>query len=130
MFVNFHRIPVIKFDNNRRKKREIATTNSSSGTNFLNSFDDFDTEFEDSDEQDEEKDKKPFDPSVSLPVDLYCSIVASLDEECYESNLLELWNYNGSVIRDLTATEILDGMNHEKIRYNFTHRGSHSSHIT
>lgn len=60
--------------------------------------------------------EKSFDPSISLPVDVYCNIVSSLNEECYESNILELWSYDALSINNLTREDILEVVNHEKLR--------------
>ncbi|ODN02586.1 Patched domain-containing protein 3, partial [Orchesella cincta] len=111
------KLPVIKFDTNKRRKREVNNANNSA-TLFNGNFDGFDSAF-DFDDDEEATSEKPFDPSVSLPTDVYCNIVSSLDKECFELNMLELWNYNSSVINKLTKEEIVNAINHEQIRQVF-----------
>lgn len=38
---------------------------------------------------------------------LYCGIISSFPLGCYQQNLLELWNFNRDVIRNLTVEDIL-----------------------
>ncbi|CAL8090383.1 unnamed protein product [Orchesella dallaii] len=106
------KLPVIKFDSNSRRKRQV---NEPTTTFFNGTFDGFDSAFDFDDDASEEAEEKPFDPSVSLPTELYCNIVSSLDEECFELNMLELWNYNASVISKLTREQIIEAVNQEQI---------------
>lgn len=58
-----------------------------------------------------------FDPSVDLPQSIYCDVINLLDEDCWESNVVEIWNYNSSVIESLTKENIIDVINTKSIRY-------------
>lgn len=42
---------------------------------------------------------------------IYCGIINSFPLNCYQQNLLELWNFNRDVIRSLTVEDILNTVN-------------------
>lgn len=46
-----------------------------------------------------------------LPRDIYCDLVSTLDKRCAELSLLEIWDYNGDIINNLSQQEILDAVN-------------------
>lgn len=88
---------------------------------FGTAFDGFDDEFEDdffksgynTNESSDHKDGGDWDPSTLMSEEVYCSIVNSLDEACWEVNPTELWSYNRSHIYNLTGEEIIRVMNHQ-----------------
>lgn len=46
-----------------------------------------------------------------LPRDIYCDLVSTLDKRCGELSLLEIWDYDGDIINNLSQQEILDAVN-------------------
>jgi len=108
------RLPVTKFNSRRRKRQTVSTTEASffGGDKFA----DFDDNFNEIEEAEDKKEAKSFDPSVSLDSDTYCEILASLDEECWESNIVELWNYDKEQIKALNEDEIVNAVNSKQIR--------------
>ena len=46
-----------------------------------------------------------------LPRDIYCDLVSTLDKRCAELSLLEIWDYDGEIINNLSQQEILDAVN-------------------
>jgi len=57
-----------------------------------------------------------FDPSVDLPLSLYCEVINSLDASCWETNLAELWNFDQSTVSSLTKEDILRKINGRTVR--------------
>ncbi len=49
-----------------------------------------------------------------LPPEIYCDLVATLEDKCGEYNLLELWKYDEDKIRKLTQQDIIDAVNSVK----------------
>ena len=47
----------------------------------------------------------------SLPDNIYCDLVTTLNEKCILTNLLEIWRYNEEHIRTSTQQEIIDAVN-------------------
>ena len=47
----------------------------------------------------------------SLPPDIFCDLVTSLDERCSEFSLLEIWDFREDVIATLTVEDILEAVN-------------------
>ena len=47
----------------------------------------------------------------SLPDNIYCDLVTTLNEKCILTNLLEIWRYNEEHIRTATQQEIIDAVN-------------------
>lgn len=45
------------------------------------------------------------------PIGVFCDIVDGLDEACFENNLLDLWDYQEDVIRNLSRQDILNDVN-------------------
>jgi Niemann-Pick C1 protein len=50
----------------------------------------------------------------SLPPDIYCDLIETLNDKCAEYSLLELWRFDEQVIRSLTQQDILDAINTAK----------------
>lgn len=123
----FRRLPVTKFGdekNRKRKRRSISTSNTNYSVNLVPAvdkgvaldFSGFEDEFSDDFFQD--KVEEEFDPSILLPENMYCDIVNSLPEACWEVNLAEVWGYNQSLVDNLTKDDILRKLNQlEIIRY-------------
>ncbi|XP_044257240.1 protein patched homolog 1-like isoform X1 [Tribolium madens] len=51
------------------------------------------------------------DPSVTMNAALYCSFIEIMENECFKKSILELWDYNPTVINQLTKTDILNTIN-------------------
>ncbi|KAJ3640245.1 hypothetical protein Zmor_003554 [Zophobas morio] len=51
------------------------------------------------------------DPSVTMNAALYCSFVEVMKNECFEKNILELWDYNEDRIKHLTKENIINTIN-------------------
>ena len=47
----------------------------------------------------------------SLPRDIYCDLVTTLDTRCSEFSLLEIWDFDEEIIRSLSQEDILDAVN-------------------
>lgn len=60
-------------------------------------------------------DVRPFNPSVSLPSFIFCSIVNSLPVGCMIQNILELWNFDANKIKNLTKEDILTAIHRTNI---------------
>jgi hypothetical protein len=118
----FIRLPVTKFASRRRRRRQIDsgannnTTKSSSDKEEDSSLS-FDLDFdEDKSSEVPANRASDFDPSVSLTQEFYCEILADLDEECWESNLAEMWSYDKNAIDQLSQEDVLAVVNHEQNR--------------
>ena len=48
---------------------------------------------------------------TELPRNVYCDIVDTLETQCFEQSLLEIWMYNEKTIRQLSKLDILDAVN-------------------
>ena len=46
-----------------------------------------------------------------IPIGVFCDIVDGLEEACFENNLLDLWDYQEDVIRNLSRQDILNAVN-------------------
>ena len=104
-----------KFEDRRRKRRQVTNATVSS------SLDDFDAHFDDWDESSETQigtstSSKYYDNTLNVPDTIYCGLLDSLEEECWESNLAELWEYDEVTIKNLTRQNILDTVNSDTIR--------------
>lgn len=52
-----------------------------------------------------------FKSEDNLFTGIYCGIINSFPVNCYQQNLLELWNFNRELIRNLTVEDILQTIN-------------------
>lgn len=83
----------------------------------LDTFDDaFEDEFFKEDAVNSYSTDSDIDPMLSIPEELYCSIINDLDEACWEVSPAELWSFNRSLINQLTQNDIIHGINHQLIR--------------
>ena len=55
--------------------------------------------------------EKNSDIVAKLPPNIYCDLVSTLDKRCAEQSLLEIWDFDGDIIKNLTQQEILDAVN-------------------
>ena len=55
-----------------------------------------------------------------LPPDIYCDLVETLDKRCAELSLLEIWDFDGDIIKNLTQQEIIDAVNTLDTRFIIT----------
>jgi len=78
--------------------------------------DDFFAETEGNSSVPDVKEDPFYDATLSLPDDIYCSFVESLDEACWQITPLELWGFNRTVINSLTHEEIVEAINNKKVR--------------
>ncbi|KAF4532825.1 hypothetical protein B566_EDAN002676 [Ephemera danica] len=62
------------------------------------------------------------DPSVIMGDQLYCNIVNSLDRECFENSVLELWKYDFKTISTLTKDDIIRTLNNTQVSPVFGHQ--------
>ncbi len=74
------------------------------------STDDKDEEEESESKKEDDDDDDPNDLD-SLPPEIYCDIVDTLQDKCGEYSLLEIWKYDEDVIRSLTQQDIIDAVN-------------------
>ena len=47
----------------------------------------------------------------TIPDNIYCDLVSTLNEKCIQTSLLEIWKYNEEFINSATQQEILDAIN-------------------
>jgi hypothetical protein len=62
----------------------------------------------------DQKDDDDGDLINGLPREIHCDLVQTLRKHCAEWNLLEIWNYNETAIRNLTRQDIINGINSVK----------------
>jgi hypothetical protein len=62
-------------------------------------------------QEDTANDKKKGDKINGLPREIHCDLVQTLKTLCAEYSILELWNYDVSVIRNLTREDIINDLN-------------------
>jgi hypothetical protein len=62
-------------------------------------------------EEESDKDKKKDDKINGLPREIHCDLVQTLKTLCAEFSILELWNYDVSVIQNLTRQGIINDIN-------------------
>jgi len=62
------------------------------------------------------QDDVEFDPSLTLPPEVYCEFINHLEEACWEVNPAELWSFNRSLIYNLTQEDIIHAINHQLTR--------------
>jgi len=55
--------------------------------------------------------EEALDTVDSLPDNIYCDLVTTLNEKCVLTNLLEIWRYDEEHIRTTTQQEIIDAVN-------------------
>ena len=48
---------------------------------------------------------------TGLPHNVYCEIVDTLETQCFEQSLLEIWMYNEKLISNLTKQDIINDVN-------------------
>ena len=46
-----------------------------------------------------------------LPADIYCDLIDTLNEKCFQWSLLEMWRFNEAYIETATQQEIIDAVN-------------------
>ena len=46
-----------------------------------------------------------------LPEDIYCDLIGTLNEKCFQYSLLEMWRFNEAFIETTTQQEIIDAVN-------------------
>jgi hypothetical protein len=119
-------LPITKFLRRRRRRRSLDESNANviNGTALPQGlFEDFEETFGDDFFSDdlgytavEEGQGSGFDPMLSIPEDIYCSIVNDLDEACWEINPAEMWSFDRSQINNLTQNDIIRVINHQLIR--------------
>ncbi|KAF2904389.1 hypothetical protein ILUMI_01779 [Ignelater luminosus] len=56
-----------------------------------------------------------FDPSIEFNTATYCRLVESLEQTCYERNIIQLWDYNPKKLKKLTKQNILNKLDKYKI---------------
>jgi len=71
----------------------------------------------DEDEKEKKNETGTDDPSVWMSQELYCDVLSTLDEECWESNIAEMWGFDSSVISNLNRNDILKMVNSKTSRY-------------
>ena len=47
----------------------------------------------------------------TIPDNIYCDLVTTLNEKCIQTSLLEIWKYREELINSATQQEILDAVN-------------------
>lgn len=104
------------------------TVNSRKRRNLESSFEDdfFNSDINSNDDEsinntrnDAKQNDPYYDSMLSIDDDIYCEFVESLDSACWQISPLELWEFNRTIIDNLTQDEIIRKINHEKIRYYF-----------
>jgi hypothetical protein len=98
-----------KTNNHKRYKRQAK---NESTTQEYQDYTDY-TNFYGTDalQEDNADDKKKDDKINGLPREIHCDLVQTLKTLCAEHSILELWNYDVSVIRNLTREDIINDLN-------------------
>eukprot|EP00090_Calanus_glacialis_P027719 TRINITY_DN4393_c0_g1_i1.p1 TRINITY_DN4393_c0_g1~~TRINITY_DN4393_c0_g1_i1.p1 ORF type:complete len:1001 (-),score=160.99 TRINITY_DN4393_c0_g1_i1:89-3091(-) len=118
------------FQTKKRKKRqtEIGNDDTTDNTYDYEEYDFWADEYNEYDEDDEiittvqridfnkygnksSNKEAALDTVDSLPDNIYCDLVTTLNEKCILTNLLEIWRYNEEHIRTATQQEIIDAVN-------------------
>ncbi|XP_063708133.1 patched domain-containing protein 3-like [Culicoides brevitarsis] len=102
------KIPIIaEYTTSERKPKKPRNVKNDSAENFFSSKEEITTE---NPKPKKKKPSKPFEASVDLPSDFYCSLVESLPSGCLLENLLELWNFEDERLPQ-SKNEILGALN-------------------
>ena len=51
------------------------------------------------------------DTYKNLPRNIYCELVDTLDTQCFEQSLLEIWMYNEEIIKEISTEDLLTAIN-------------------
>jgi len=111
-----------------KSKVKPTTTTVSSVTEDINSDSDsdypediWDDYFDEAPVQSESVTAKPVNTTAvtaektdyikDLPRGIYCDLVTTLDKRCFELSLLEIWDFDGEIIKSLTQQDILEAVN-------------------
>ena len=113
-FDSFGRLPVTKFEDSSAAATNLSKTEV--GPDISEDFkNDFFGDNEVAEEASSSTRSREFDPSVDLSVDIYCELLNSLEQECWESNLAEFWGFNATEIESLTKEDILAKLNSGRV---------------
>lgn len=63
----------------------------------------------------------------SLPPNIYCDLVETLNQKCFQTSLLEIWRYKEDFINTVTQQEIIDAINKLTISPWFGYKTEYSS---
>ncbi|XP_058809233.1 NPC intracellular cholesterol transporter 1-like isoform X2 [Phymastichus coffea] len=55
--------------------------------------------------------KTGYDPGVHLPTDMYCRVINSLPQGCLLYNILDIWEFNSTLIKSQTKEQIIEKFN-------------------
>jgi hypothetical protein len=92
-----------------RNKRQ--TQNDLINREYLDYLDDHNFNATDAFLEDSADDKTMDDKINGLPREIHCDLVQTLKTLCAEFSILELWNYDVSVIQNLTRQDIINDLN-------------------
>lgn len=70
--------------------------------------------------------KKGFDLGVHTPVTFYCAILNSLPKGCLVFSIMDIWDFNSTLIRSLSKEEIIDKINSVNISPTLGHPMNYS----
>lgn len=81
------------------------------GDNYDDYIDFYGTGEETNGSAEEDNSKEDDNMLESLPKEIYCDIVETLEDKCGEFSLLEIWKYDRNVISDLAQHDIINAIN-------------------
>lgn len=70
--------------------------------------------------------KKGFDPGVHLPVTIYCAVLNSLSKGCLLLSIMDIWNFDSTLIRSQTKEDIVQKINSVNISPTLGHPVNYS----
>ena len=120
------RLPIADiFQTKRRKKREVEINNETSSQEEDYDYDFWAEEYDDYDlgpvisikpridfdKYGRRNDSSDSGTEESLPRDIFCDLVTTLNTKCRMSSLLEIWRYQEDIIKTTTEQEILEAVN-------------------
>jgi hypothetical protein len=103
-------LPITKSLSKRRRRRDLDSEDL-----FADDF--FSSDSVNASVYEVKNDDPYYDSFLTIPDDIYCSFVESLDQACWQISPLELWGFDRSTIKNLTHEEIVDAVNNVKVRY-------------
>jgi len=60
--------------------------------------------------------QSPAEVVESLPPEIYCDLINTLEDQCLSTSILELWSFNEDKIASLAKDDILNAINNVKVR--------------
>ena len=108
------KIPItnILLANKRKKRHAIESRTELEASEYGDNDTDYNEYFNFYDiDEIQEEDVEAQEMIEGVPRDIYCDIVETLEDKCGEYSLLEIWNYDKTLISNLTEQDIINAVN-------------------